>query len=133
MTETKKISAKPLFVSHCDPVYVNDKLKYYQVKVSFAGDLRLMAPAVISSDLVKNPALYNEPLLHEMMQPVLNPKIKLPNILHAYSLTYDDTDNTTLISYAFRNDLFGIGANRAWKFRLRMLGELRKAKDENIK
>jgi len=93
----------------------------------------LVPPAITHDDLIRNPALYKETLLYEMMRPVLNPNIQLPRMLHIYSLKYNATDNTTSVVYAFRNTVFGGGAKRAWKFRLYMLGEISRSQKENVK
>lgn len=100
----KRKIAKPVYVSYREPVVIDNKIKYWHVDVGFEGD-------IIGN--FKN--------------------IKVPKLNRIYTWKYDQKSNVTSVFYSFKNDLLGIGAERAWRFRLKMLDAINQKKNENIK
>lgn len=129
-TDPKTIA--PISVSHCNPVYVNGRVKYWNIQVVYNADLFLYRPdkkLLNVSELRRS--LMQEPLYFEMITPVLNPKIYIPNRGHVSNARYDDVDGTTILGYSWRNGLFGRGAERADRFRTNMLAKI--ANNEKVK
>jgi len=100
----KRTIAQPVSVSYREPVIIGNRIRYWHVDVGFEGDI------------------------------IGNFKsVKVPKQNHIYTWKYDRQNNTTSVFYSFRNDLLGIGAERAWRFRLKMLDAINQKKNENIK
>ena len=128
MTNTNKSSAKPISVSHCNPVYVNGKIKYWNVYVEYAGNISMNSDTIAKwrEIISKNPkVLENNPFYHDVLRPIFNPNIIIPNIEHATEkFKYDSERDVSLMGYSWRDGLFGRGAERAWNFRLKMLADI---------
>ena len=131
MATAKKQIAKPVSVSCREPVYIDGKIKYWQVRVVFDGDLRLSPPVNLSYEDIK--MLHNLHINERFNSEELSLKVKLPQMFHICSFEYDDKSGNTSVLYSFRSDLLGIGAQRAWCFRLKILDKIQANQSQNVK
>lgn len=113
----KKMSVKPIKVSQVNPVYINGKIKYWGLDVTYNGDLRLPGQKFLPD---------------EVFGIILNPVIDIEKVCYVSAVKYDANTDSTKLSYSFRDGLFGRGAERAWQFRIKMLASItRQKKEEN--
>ena len=112
----KKRKAQPVQVSQCNPVYINGKLKYWNLSVEYLGDLRLPNQQFLPRDFGEYGV-------------VLNPVISVRKLRYVNTVKYDNNTGNTTLTYVFRDGLFGRGAEKAWQLRIWMLARI----NENIK
>ena len=108
----------PVAVSGVWPVYVNGRLKYWTVDVEYDADLRLPHQEYLPDDLGKSGI-------------VLNPVFDIKKTRHVSFVKYEPGTNNTRLTYSWRDGLFGLGGERAWRFRLNIIAQINK--NENIK
>ena len=133
MTKTNKKNAVPVSVEYV-PVYINGRVKYYNVHVKYIGDLSLNTESRESALELreKSPLAFNsDPMNHRMLTPVLREDVIIPKRYHITGFKYDSTKNISDIQYSWRNGLFGHGAERAWQFKIKMQALI--TVNENIK
>lgn len=92
---------KPVSVSHISPVYHNGHVRFWRMHVECAGKLTPL-------DL---------DILPETQHLIEFGEHKMP-------------ENTTVLKYSWRNGLFGLGWNRIWQFRIKILSKIT---EESIK
>ena len=108
----------PVAVSGVKPVYVNGRLKYWTVDVEYDADLRLPHQEYLPDDLGKSGI-------------VLNPVFDIKKPHHVSFVKYEPGTNNTRLTYSWRDGLFGLGGERAWRFRLDIIAQINK--NENTK
>ena len=137
MKNKNKINPIPVSVSHCMPVYNKGKIKGWNVYLNYQGNLSVNSENIQKwQDLFdKNPSLLQKnPFYYNMLHPVLDKDVILPDSKHLTGcFKYDPENNISVIEYGWRDGIFGCGAERAWNFRLKMLGLINKKQNENIK
>ena len=107
----KKQIAQPVRVSQCTPVYINGKLKYWNLSVEYVGDLRLPNQKFLPRDFGEYGV-------------VLNPVISVHKLRYVNTVKYDDNTGNTKLTYVFRDGIFGLGAERAWQLRIWALARI---------
>ncbi|MCQ2571753.1 MAG: hypothetical protein MJ165_02015 [Alphaproteobacteria bacterium] len=137
MKNKNKINPILVSVSHCMPVYSKGKIKGWNVYLKYSGNLSVNSENIHKwQDLFdKNPSLLQKnPFYYNMLHPVLDQDVIIPNPKHLTGyFKYDAENNISVIEYGWRDGIFGWGAERAWNFRLKMLGLINKKQNENIK
>ena len=134
MKHNKKIlqNVETVSVSQCVPVYINGKIKYWKVNVEYAGNLAMNLTSVNAWRDVynKNPkAFYENPAHYDALRIILKPNILIPSVKHMTGFfKYNPEKNVSQLEYAWRDGLFGWGAERAWQFRIKMLAQINKQK-----
>lgn len=129
MKNIKQTQAQPISVSHCTPVYINGRIKYWNIRVFYEGDLSTnTAQRTDVLKLVnKNPYLVWK--FMDELQPFLKPDIIIPQKNRLTGLfRYNPEKDLSELEYSWRDGLFGYGAERAWQFRLKMLAQINKQK-----
>ncbi|MCQ2568549.1 MAG: hypothetical protein MJ163_03055 [Alphaproteobacteria bacterium] len=103
----KKEKIVPVDVSHCVPVYINGKIKYWNVHVFYGGDLSTNTEQREETHKITDESskVFFEDF--EMLKPVIKPNIIISEL-----------------EYSWRDGLFGNGARRAWDFRLKMYSQI---------
>ena len=154
----KKAHVKPIEVSEVKPNYVKGRISSWRVSVRYAGDLALWHDDPLPRNLSeyrqflqKNGLTVDEDsigrdffeftknmgLAYDFnVTYVLNPALKIPKRNNLSTVKWDekskkvdDKYSNTLVGYVFLRGLFGRGANRAERFRQKMLSEI----NENTK
>lgn len=121
--KTLKYAAQPVGVSDCNPIYVDGRIKYWTVTVDYVGDLSINTPqrTAVAQDLV-NLRLLDDDMNHEMLRPVLNPNVIIPNVRRlSGEFRYNPQTNTSSLVYWWRAGFLGLGGNRAWNFRTKIV------------
>ena len=84
--------------------------------------------------LHNNPKCFSDCMRGDVLRPVIRTDIVIPNIKHLSGLfRYDREKDVSTIGYFWRDDSFGFGAERAWRFRLKMLSKIKEQKIRNYK
>lgn len=122
-------------VSQCIPVYINGKIKYWKVNVGYAGNLAMNLTSVNAwRDIYnKNPkAFYENPAYYDALRIILKPNLLLPEVKHMTGFfKYNPEKNISELEYAWRDGLFWRGSERAWQFRIQMLAQMNKQKEQH--
>lgn len=113
-----KRHVNPIAVSGVKPVYVNGRLKYWTVDVDYNRNLRLPHQEYLLDDLGNSGI-------------VLNPVFDIKKSRRVSFVKYEPGTNNTRLTYSWRDGLFGLGGERAWRFRLNIIAQINK--NENIK
>ncbi|MBO4672033.1 MAG: hypothetical protein J5608_00050 [Alphaproteobacteria bacterium] len=124
MKNKLKCVAQPVSVSDCNPIYVDGRIKYWTVTVDYAGDLSVNTLGrTRARDLVdNNPGLLDDNMNHEMLRAVLKPDVIIPNARRlSGEFRYNPQNNTSSLVYWWRAGFLGLGGNRAWSFRTKMV------------
>jgi len=108
----KEQNTVPVAVSY-GPVYVNGRVKFWRVGVTYVGKLVMNIKQEPRYKYKKEPESFD-----------IVPGLNIPNLNHAEIFDYDAKSDTTLICYVWKDGLFGRGAERAWNFRLKIFGEI---------
>lgn len=118
-------NVKTVSVSQCIPVYIKGNIKYWKVNVEYAGNLAMNLASVNAwRDIYnKNPKTFDEnPSYYDALRIILKP---VPEVKHITGFfKYNPEKNTSELEYAWRDDLCGVGAERAWQFRIKMLAQI---------
>lgn len=118
----KKEKIVPVDVSHCVPVYINGKIKYWNVHVFYGGDLSTNTKQREETRKIIDKLSFED---FEMLKPVIKPNIIIPKESHLTGLfRYNREKNVSELEYSWRDGLFGNGARRAWDFRLKMYSQI---------
>lgn len=137
MKRNKKIltNAEPVSVSQCMPVYIQGKIKYWKVCVEYTGNLAMNLTSVNAwRDLYnKNPKFFNEnPAYYDALHIILKQNIAVPGTKYMTGFfKYNPEKDTSELEYAWRDGLFGRGGERAWQFRIQMLAQMNKQKEQH--
>jgi hypothetical protein len=111
----KKTPVKPIAVSQVNPIYIDGKIKYWGLDVTYNGDLRLPGQKFLPN---------------EVFGVILNPVIDIEQVCYVSAVKYDTNTDSTKLSYSFRDGVFGRGAERAWQLRIKMLAQITQQKKE---
>ena len=123
--QNKKNLVKPVSVSHCTPVYINGRIKAYNLRVFYAGDLSTNTSERRKwrNFIDEHPQMLWDNM--DMLKPVINPNLHIPGVSHLTGLfKYHDNDDTSELEYSWCKGLFNLGAERAWQFRLKILASI---------
>ena len=130
MKNQLKCNVQPVSVSHCNPVYINGRIKYWAVRVEYAGNLAMNGISVrrwLDTFEHNVQAFYENPAGYDALRTILKTNLIIPGAEHMTGFfRYDAKRNISALDFAWRDGLFGRGADRAWKFRLNMLAEIAK-------
>ena len=130
----KKEQIIPVSVSNVVPVYHwrnRGRIIAYNVHVFFDGDLSTNTEQREEFKRLyeQHPGHKADDFFYESLRSILKPNISIPKESHLTGLfRYDREKNVSELEYSWRNGLFGCGAERAWKFRIRMLAQINKQK-----
>ncbi len=123
----EKKFVQPVSVSDCIPMYIDGRLKYWNVHVKYVGNLSMDG---VFKNLRAQDFIYDS----NGFAPVFTVEKDVPNGRHlAGFFKYDKKSNTSGLDYYWRNGLFGRGWDRAWKFRLEILAQIKTLNDEKVK
>lgn len=121
----KKEKIVPVDVSHCVPVYINEKIKHWNVHVFYGGDLSTNTEQREETHKITDESSKVSFEDFEMLKPVIKPNIIIPKESHLTGLfRYNREKNVSELEYSWRDGLFGNGARRAWDFRLKMYSQI---------
>ena len=125
MVRNKKILVKPVSVSHCTPVYINGRIKAYNLRVFYAGVLSMNTNERREwrKFVDENPQTLYDNL--DMLRPVIKPNLQITGASHLTGyFKYHDADDTSEFEYSWRKGIFNRGAERAWQFRMKILASI---------
>ena len=123
----KEQKAVPVAVSHITPLYVDGRIEFWRVDVTYTGDLATNTNQIKEwCDIYKKtPELFEtHPGLYNMMSPIFVSGLSIPNLKYAHIFNYDAKSDKTMLGYVWKDGLLGRGAEHAWQFRLEILKEI---------